>query len=125
MAEMIAFERSTHAEEAPTQVQPPRNHAAKRSDFISQPRISFSIRNPNDPEPEIEGHPWLTLRGTLFEPIRDVHEIVFKLWPDPDKRVGPARPAAVGYIMNIRPEVEVIANFAPSHFDYIWSLALS
>lgn len=51
--------------------------------------------------------------------------MVFKLWPDPEKRVGPARPAAVGYIMGIRPAVDVAASCTPVRFNYIWSLALS
>src|SRR5437867_3601889 len=70
------------------------------------PRMRLSIRGANDPEPEVEGRPWLELRGTLVEPIRDVKNVVFKLWPDPHARVGPARPAAIGYIMGIRPAVE-------------------
>jgi hypothetical protein len=49
----------------------------------------------------------------------------FKLWPDPNKRVGPAPPASVGYIMGVRPVVEVAADFASAHFDYLWSFALS
>jgi hypothetical protein len=64
--------------------------------------MAFSVRGENEQEPEVEGRPWLKLRGVLVEPIRDVHDVVFKLWPDPDKRMGPARPAAVGYIMGIR-----------------------
>ena len=43
-------------------------------------------------EPKIEGRQWLELRGQMTEPIRDVQDVVFKLWSDPDKRVGPARP---------------------------------
>src|ERR1700719_1452947 len=91
----------------------------------STPRMRLSMRGANDPEPEVEGRPWLELRGTLIEPIRDINDIVFKLWPDPEKRVGPARPAAVGYINGIRPAVDVIASCTPADFNYIWSLALS
>jgi hypothetical protein len=89
------------------------------------PRVSFGVRNPDATEPEIEGSLWLRLRGTLFEPLRDVNEVTFSLWPDHDKRVGPARPAAVAHIMRTRPEVEVLASFAPAHFEFIWSLALA
>ena len=45
--------------------------------------------------------------------------------PIPDKRVGPNRPVSVAYITGIRPAVEVIANFAPAHFSYLWSFAVS
>ncbi len=90
-----------------------------------RPRVSFSVKGEKDPKPEIEGHPYLKLDGTLTEPIRDVHEIVFKLWPDPDKRVGPNRPVSVAYITNIRPHIEVIGSCHTEAFDYTWTLALS
>ena len=50
---------------------------------------------------------------------------MFKLWSDSEKRLGPARPAAVGYINGIRPTVHVAASCAPAHFNYIWLLAPS
>ena len=75
------------------------------SSFV--PSMRLSVRGARDSEPEIDGRPWLELRGALVEPIRDVQDVVFKLWPDLDKRVGPARPAAVGYINGIRPAVDV------------------
>jgi hypothetical protein len=89
------------------------------------PSVRLIIRGPNEPEPEVDGRPWLELRGTLVEPVRDVRDVVFKLWSDPEKRIGPARPAAVGYINAIRPAVDVAASCTPADFDYIWSLALS
>jgi hypothetical protein len=89
------------------------------------PRVSIHVKRPKDPEPEIEGRPWLELRGQLTEPVRDTLDVVIKVWADPDKRVGPARPVAVAHIMSVKPEVEVIGSCAPSEFDYIWSLALS
>jgi len=104
-----------------------RPETMQRNAVISSftPRMRLGVRGPSDPEPEVEGRPWLKLHGTLIEPIRDIHDVVFKLWPDPEKRVGPARPAAVSYIMGIRPEVDVVASCTPADFDYIWSLALS
>lgn len=89
------------------------------------PLVRFSVKGPKDPEPEIEGRPWLELRGRLSEPIRGSQDVVIKLWSDPDKRVGPNRPLAVAYITAIRPQVEVIGSCAPNDFTYVWSLALS
>ena len=89
------------------------------------PSLRFGVKGENDPEPEIECRPRLELRGKLIEPIRDTFDVVFRLWPDPDKRVGPNRPVSVAYITGIRPAVEVIANFAPADFSYLWSFALS
>lgn len=36
-----------------------------------KPSMSLSTRGENDPEPEIEGRPWLELRGALIESIQD------------------------------------------------------
>lgn len=49
----------------------------------------------------------------------------FKLWSNHEKRLCFARPAAVGYINDIRPLVDVAACCTPPDFNYIWSLALS
>jgi hypothetical protein len=54
-----------------------------------------------------------------------VHEVKFNIWADADYRIGPNRPAYVGYITRTRPEVEVIASCRPADFEYLWSLALS
>ena len=110
-----------------------RRHKSKRPETMQRnavissftPRMRLSVKGPNGTEPEIDGRPWLELRGTLVEPIRDVQDVVFKLWSDPEKRIGPARPAAVGYINGVRPTVDVAARCAPADFNYIWSLALS
>jgi hypothetical protein len=111
----------------------PRRRKSKRPETMQRnavissftPSMRLSVNGPADPEPEIEGRPWLELRGTLIEPIRDVKDVVFKLWPDPEKRIGPTRPAAVGDINGIRPAVDVAASCTPADFKYIWSLALS
>jgi hypothetical protein len=99
----------------------------RRNALISSfaPSVRLGVKGENTPEPEIQGRPWLELRGQLTEPIRDVRDVVFRLWPDPDKRVGPVRPVAVAHIVNVRPRVEVIGSCGPAEFDYIWSLALS
>jgi hypothetical protein len=108
-------------EEEAAQVHATGNPAPKRPHPLLPSDVRFGVKGENDPEPEIECRPWLELRGKLMEPIRDTFDVVFKLWPDPNKRVGPARPASVGYVMGVRPTVEVAADFAPAHFDYLWS----
>jgi hypothetical protein len=111
----------------PRRRNPKRRETMQRNAIISSftPSMRLNVIGPNDLEPEIEGRPWLELRGTLVDPIRYVQDVVFKLWSDPEKRLGPARPAAVGYINGIRPTIDVAACCAPADFNYIWSLALS
>jgi hypothetical protein len=88
-------------------------------------RVSLSMRDANGPDPEVDSHCGLELRGTMSTPIRDVREVKFNLWVDADHRIGPNRPAYVGYITHLRPEVAVIASCRPRDFEYVWSLALS
>src|SRR5262245_58351332 len=88
-------------------------------------RVSLSMRDANKPDPELEFHSGLELRGTMSTPIRDVDQVAFSLWPDADHQIGPNRPAYVGHITHTRPEVSVIASFRPHDFEYLCSLALA
>ena len=59
----------------------------QRNAIISSftPTMRLGISGADSPAPEIEGRPWLELRGTLVDPIRETQDVVFKLWPDPEK----------------------------------------
>jgi hypothetical protein len=83
------------------------------------------MRDANGVDPEVDSHCGLELRGTMDPPIRDVQEVKFNLWIDAEYKIGPNRPAYVGYITQTRPVVAVIANCRPVDFEYVWSLALS
>jgi hypothetical protein len=78
------------------------------------------MRDANGPEPEVDGHAGLEIRGTISEPIRDVRDVTLRLWADGNHQIGPNRPAYIGYITHTRPEVGVIAGFPRADFDYIW-----
>ena len=77
------------------------------------------------PDAEVYSRCGLELRGTMSPSIRDVEEVVFNLLAEASYRIGPNRPAYVGYITHTRPEVAVIASCRPADFEYLWSLALS
>ena len=104
-----------------------RDESLHRNVIISSiaPSVSFSMKDANDPDPLLHGRPWLELRAYMPEPVRDVHEIVLKLWADSEWRVGTVRPASVAHITGIKPDVEVLCSLPPTEFSYIWSLALS
>jgi hypothetical protein len=92
-----------------------RDETMRRNILISSlaPRISFGVKGEKDPEPQVGSRPWRELRGQLTEPVREARDAVLKLWSDPDKRVGPARPVAIRYITGIQPQVEVIERAVP------------
>ena len=69
--------------------------------------------------------PWLELRGTLDEPVRDVRDVAFSLYPDAQVVIGTARPAAVGSIIHVRPCVSVVLKLPFADFDRLWSLTLA
>ena len=99
----------------------------RRNVVITQvaPSIRFAVNEPKSPDPDIEARQWLELRGRATEPLRDVRDVVFHLWPDRDFRIGPARPVAVAHITRVRPNIEVIASCRPSDFEWLWSMALT
>jgi hypothetical protein len=87
--------------------------------------VGFVVEEPKSRDPDIKAHVGLELRGRITEPLRDVRDVVFHLWPDANFRVGPARPVAVAHITRVRPHIEVIASCRPADFEYVWSLAVT
>lgn len=61
----------------------------------------------------------------MSEPLRDVREVIFHLWPDANFRVGPACPVAVAHITRVGPHIEVIARCRPVDFEYLWAIAVT
>lgn len=87
--------------------------------------VRLGIEGSRRPDPEIEAKPWLELIGTLEEPVRDVRDIRISLYPENKPTPGPARPPAVGAIIQTRPELSVVASFSHADFDRVWALALA
>jgi hypothetical protein len=111
----------------------PKKRRARRGETISRSveistfsaSVRLNVDAPREPDPQIEAKPWLELRGTMSEPVREVHEIEFSVYPDPRTSVGTARPPGVGSIIQVRPRLVVVVSFTDSDFDRVWSLALS
>ena len=94
------------------------------SSFATSVRLHASERRGEDPV--IESRPWLELRGTMAEPIRDVRDVMISLFPREDAtNVGTARPASVGALIQVRPELSFVITWPPADFDRVWALALS
>lgn len=75
--------------------------------------------------PYIEGEPWLELRGTATENVRDVRDVRISMYPRNTLQIGPARPASVGSLIQARPELSFVLTWPQVDFDRIWALALS
>ena len=88
-------------------------------------RVGIDAEHPRGEEPTIENRPWLELRGSLEEPVKGVEDVLFSLYPGDDVRVGTARPAAVGSIIGLKPEMSVVVRWPHRDFDRLWTLALS
>jgi hypothetical protein len=76
-------------------------------------------------EPEIETAPWLELQGKATEPIRDVTDVKISMYPREPLQIGTARPAAVGAIVQAKPELSVVLTWTHMDFDRVWALALA
>jgi hypothetical protein len=75
-------------------------------------------------EPHIGSQPWLELRGTATEPIRDVN-VKISMFPKDKPETGTARPASVGAIIGARPELSVVLTWPQVDFDRVWALAVA
>lgn len=87
--------------------------------------LRVGVDEPRDPEPEIEVTPWLELRGTLNQPVRETAAVVLSVYPKAGTKVGPARPPAVGSVISVRTAVDVVVSLPHVKFDWLWSFALS
>jgi hypothetical protein len=90
-----------------------------------RPRVSFTMRDANGPDPEVNSHCGLELRGTMDIRFAMCTKRSSTFGPTWTTELAPNRPAYVGYITHTRPEVAVIASCRSVDFEYLWSLALS
>ena len=93
------------------------------SDFRTTVRISAVHRRGD--EPEIESKPWLELQGKATEPIQGVVDVKISMYPEEPLVVGTARPAAVGAIIQAKPELSVVLSWSHADFDRVWAMALA
>lgn len=87
--------------------------------------VRLNAVHPKGENPYIEGEPWLELRGTATEAVRDVRDVRISMYPRSTLQIGPARPASVGSLIQARPELSFVLTWPHVDFDRIWALALS
>ncbi len=77
-------------------------------------------------EPYVHCDFWVQLRGTATEPVKGVNNILICMSARETVEVGTARPASVGAVVAVKPELITIALSWPQReFDRIWNFALS
>lgn len=67
----------------------------------------------------------LELRGSLNEPVRGVVDVELHLGPEDDPGCGDARPAAIGAIVGMRPNMSIWLRWPPREFDRLWAMTLA
>jgi hypothetical protein len=70
-------------------------------------------------EPYVESQPWLELRGTATEAVRDVRDVKISMLPKDELQVGTARPASVGAIIQARPVLHAVLTWPHVDFDRV------
>jgi hypothetical protein len=80
---------------------------------------------PRGEEPYIESRPWLELRGTLEEPIRNTQDVRISMYSEEKIQVGTARPPSVGAVTQMRPEISIVLSWPHHDFGRVWELALA
>ena len=91
-------------------------------------RAHISLRAVHDrknDEPYIESGPWLELRGTTTEPVRDVVDVSLSLHAEDKPQIGPARPAAIGAIISLKPAISAVLTWPQQDFVRLWIFALA
>lgn len=94
---------------------------------ISGLRTSVHIRaeHRRGEEPELDCGPWLELRGRLEEPVNGVATVTLSIYPREPQTFGPVRPASVGAVIGLRPEMSVVIDWPHQEFDRLWAMALT
>ena len=93
------------------------------SSFSATVRLA-AVHHKGD-EPYVDSQPWLELRGTATEPVRDVREVKISMLPKDALQVGTARPASVGAITQARPLLHAVLTWSHVDFDRVWALAMA
>lgn len=100
-----------------------RNAFAQRCHFVVQndrapSRCSSSWRRARNRAPA-----WLELLGKASEPIGAVTDVVISMYLRKPVEVGTARPASVGAIIQVKPEVSGVLTWSPVEFDRVGTCA--
>lgn len=112
---------------------PRKRRTPKRPELLSRTvaitslamRVGIRVDQRRGETPEIEAGPWLELRGTLDNPVKAVEDVLFGLYAENDPQIGPARPAGIGAVIGLKPEMSVVISWSHREFDRLWTLALS
>lgn len=75
--------------------------------------------------PEIAGGPWIEVRGTVGEALRDAHEVQLSVYVDDAEASGIEPALSIGTIIQFRPRISAVIPFPSAEFDRLWALALS
>jgi hypothetical protein len=87
------------------------------------PNVSVGASERRGEPPRIGGHHWLIFRGTLDESVKNVSEVQFTLEGEEHPEPGPAKPASVGAIVQMRPHMTVYTKVPATEFDRLWTAA--
>ena len=117
--------RSVHFAMAKRKRGRPRVEYLLRSVEVRAVRTHMSLRmeDAHGANPRMGGGCWMELRGVFDEPVRGQSEVAISLREDESDDVGAARPAVVGYVVQMRPECRVVVSVPPKQFDRAWALA--
>jgi hypothetical protein len=93
---------------------------------ISSFRAHVSLGIAQKPKPpQIKTNPWLALAGKMDEALRNIRDAIVRVHVDESREPGPARPASVGAIVQVRPEITAVVGLPQSEFDRVWTFVIS
>ena len=87
--------------------------------------LCAGISDANGTHPAREGDAWLEFRGTLNEPMKGQSAVRFGVHRAKDDNFGTKRPAVVGHVFSVNPDVHVYVQLQPELHDKIFVMAMA
>ena len=111
---------------------PPRPHEEVLSRYVTVASFSLSVfRHINRQRglpPSRDSHAYLTVQGTLNEPVGNVSQIEVQIGVD-DTPASPASNAdavlAVGAVIQVKPVVSAVVDLPAADFERLWAMAVA
>lgn len=87
--------------------------------------LSLHVDGERTGHPKPGGNCWMEVRGVFDEPVKGQSEVVISIQEDERGEIGPARPASIGHVIQMRPHLRAVVAMPPKAFERTWTLAAS
>jgi hypothetical protein len=87
--------------------------------------LHAGIDDPKGHQPLRQGDVTLELRGTLDEPVKGETAVRIGIHEAKDEQMGTKRPAVIGFVFSVKPDVHVYVQFPSALFQRTLAMAFA